>query len=250
VPIPSDCPPRRVFSPIGVARRLALGLALLLWAGWAPPAAAERWVRPVPGAATREFSLGADPFARGQHRGVDLAADFGARVRSACSGVVVFAGVLPELGRVVSVRCGRWRVSYLPLAVTLVPRGSMVAAQTSLGTVGVGHEGLHVGVRREGRRFGYVDPLARFGADPPPPVALRPPGLGRAPRASQPRPLPFSRPTPVPARQASADAPSLAPWPVWLGLALFLTGAAGSRTIARGRVRRRAPMAASRPSLR
>jgi len=242
VPIPSDGLPRRPFS-FGAARRLSLGLAFVLWTGWAPSAAAERWVRPVPGAATRAFELGDDPFARGQHRGVDLAADPGARVRSACSGVVVFSGVLPELGRAVSVRCGRWRVSYLPLATSAVSRGSRVAAQMRLGTVDAGHDGLHVGVRREGKRFGYVDPLTRFGADPPPPVVVRPPGLGPAPKPSHPRPPPALRRFPIPARPASAREPSLARWPVWLGVTLLLTGAAGGRTIARRRLRRRAPLA-------
>src|SRR4051794_16627876 len=51
----------------------------------AAPPPAVHWAAPVPGAATRLFSLGPDPFARGQHRGVDLDAAPGDRVRSACA---------------------------------------------------------------------------------------------------------------------------------------------------------------------
>ena len=69
-------------------------------------AAAKRWTAPVPGAPTRLFDLGPDPFARGQHRGVDLDAAPGERVRSACGGRVVFAGRVAGAGTV-SVRCGR-----------------------------------------------------------------------------------------------------------------------------------------------
>lgn len=236
MPIPSHSPRRRSSSP-GAVRRLVLGLAFLLWTGWAPAASAQRWVRPVPGKVARPFKLGADPFAGGQHRGVDLVAHAGTRVRSACSGVVTFAGVVPGMGRVASVRCGRWRVSYLPLATAFVRRGSVVAGQSRLGTVDTGHGGLHVGVRREGQRFGYIDPLSRFGADPPPPVAVRIPRIGPSPRPQPSRPSPMLRPVSVPAPQARPE-PALAPWPAWLGLGLLLTGATGGAGFARRRARR------------
>lgn len=225
---------------------MALIGALVLWTGWATSAVAATWVRPVPGKVTRNFSLASSPFAQGQHRGVDLHARPGARVRSACSGVVVFVGVVARLGRVVSVRCGRWRVSYLPLATAGVRRGALVAAHARIGTVDGGHHGaLHVGVRREGRRFGYVDPLTRFGADPPPPVVVRPPGLGPAPRPAPPRAVPALRRVPLRSRRVAMREPSLAPWPAWVGLALLLTGAVGGRTVVRRRSTRTAPVVAA-----
>ena len=163
----------------------------------------------MPGQPTRLFDLGPDPFARGQHRGVDFAAH-GEKVRAACGGRVLFAGRVAGAGTV-SVRCGRWRVSYAPLSRIAVREGRRVGAGTRLGRASAE---LHLGVRREGRRFGYVDPL-RFltGTRPPPPTApvrVRPPPPDRA----RPRP---SRPD-----------PGLAPWPVWVGLAFLLTGLVGA----------------------
>jgi hypothetical protein len=187
--------------------------ALLLTA--APAAAAERhWTPPVGGAPSRILRLGPDPFRRGQHRGVDYAAR--GSVRAACTGRVVFAGRVAGEGTV-SVRCGRWRVSYAPLARVRVREGDRVGAGARLGR---SVRGLHFGVRREGRRFGYVDPLRFFGARrAPPPVA------GPAPPRRAPPPRAPSAPL---AARPRAAAPSLAPWPVWVGLALGLTGLCGA----------------------
>ena len=170
------------------------------------------WTPPVPGPPARLFDLGRDPFARGPHRGVDFTAGALERVRSACGGRVVFAGRVAGEGTV-SVRCGAWRVSYAPLARISVREGERVGAGSRLGRAAAA---LHFGVRREGRRFGYVDPLRFFtGSRPPPPAApvrVRPP-----PERVRPRP---SRPD-----------PGLAPWPVWLGLAFLLTGLLGAGTL-------------------
>src|SRR5918997_6330506 len=100
------------------------GVCLLL----APHAVARGWERPVEGAVLRPFSVVLDRFAAGQHRGVDLAAPPGARVRAACGGRVRFAGRLPRGGRTVSVRCGRLVASYQHLGVVVVRRGEAVAA--------------------------------------------------------------------------------------------------------------------------
>lgn len=184
-------------------------ILLLSLASTDPAEAAERrWTAPVPGAPSRLFQLGPNPFARGQHRGVDFVAR--GEVRAACSGRVVFAGQVAG-ARAVSVRCGRWRVSYAPLEHVAAREGRWIGAGARLGR---GSGELHFGVRREGRRFGYVDPL-RFlsGTRPPPPAApvrVRPP----PPQRARPRP--------------SHPDPGLAPWPVWLGLAFLLTGLVGA----------------------
>ena len=167
---------------------LALALVLAVEArGRVDPARPRRRRRAI------EFDLGPDPFARGQHRGVDLAAAPGERVRSACGGRVVFAGRVAGEGTV-SVRCGAWRVTYAPLERIAVRAGARVGPGRRLGRVARasghaggprrGDAGLHLGVRREGRRFGYVDPLRFLSGPrraPPPVVAARPPRA--APRA-------------------------------------------------------------------
>jgi hypothetical protein len=237
-------------------RLAALVLTILLPHPAAAGARGAPWVRPVPGPVSRGFSVGTDPYAGGQHRGADLAAAPDARVVAACPGRVEVAGRVGSSGRVVTVRCGRWRVSYLPLGAIAVRRGARVSAGDTVGRLAASdpdgshhHAGLHLGVRREGRRFGYVDPLRLLGA------ALRaPPLLGVRTRGRGTRPRPPRARAPAPAvrsgsanRSVSADrsgsspleatdAASVAPWPAWLGLALVLAGAAGAGA---GRARRR-----------
>lgn len=196
---------------------MRLLLTLLLLTSLHAAEARASWKPPVPGPPTRLFDLGSDPFARGQHRGVDLDGRPGERVRSACAGRVVFAGRVAGAGTV-SVRCGRWRVTYAPLERIAVRRGARAGPGRGLGRM-AGDEPLHLGVRRESERFGYVDPLrflAHADRAPPPLLPARRPA--RVPRA---------RPAPRPSRPS----PTLAPWPVWLGLALLMTGIAGAGTL-------------------
>ena len=189
---------------------------------------------PVPGDVTRGFDTGR-PFEGGRHRGVDLAAAPGTPVRAACSGPVVVAGRVGSSGGVVTLRCGPWRVTHMPLATIGVRAGGGVRRGAVIGTAAAspGHDGLHLGVRRHGTRFGYADPL-RFMAAPTNPVPL-----GRAPRPA-PRgrpPRTVGRPRPAAARLAREPRPAslpLAPWPAWAGLALVLAGA-GLRVRARRR---------------
>ena len=213
-------------------------LAALLLAVFASPAAAA-WGPPVNGALTRPFAVTTDPFEAGQHRGIDLRAAPGTPVRAPCAGRVLVAGRVGTSGGVVALRCGRWRVSHLPLTTITVRAGTPVARGARLGTVArsTTHVGLHVGVRRDGTRFGYVDPL-RFLA--PAPTTPLPP-LGRAPRAHRdlpppaprtPRTAPLRAPHAAPLRaphaaplHPGAGPGGIAPWPAWLGLALVLAGA-------------------------
>lgn len=220
-------------------------ITLTLLVVFIPPApAAAAWRLPVPGPVSRAFDPGADPYASGHHRGVDLAAPAASRVRAPCAGRVLVAGRVGSSGGVVTVLCGHWRATLLPLSTISARRGGSVSAGTFVGTLARSgaHAGLHLGVRRDGLRFGYVDPL-RFLA-PPRPGA---PPLGRAPRARPRGPLaaraPKPRGGPAAARlaapataplRAPATAPlggpasrplrHLAPWPAWAGLALALAG--------------------------
>ena len=210
----------------------ATGIALLLLTA-AAAAAPRHWTPPVAGEPARHFRLGPDPFRRGQHRGVDYEAR--GSVRAACAGRVVFAGPVAGAGTV-SVRCGQWRVTYAPLASVTVREGGRVGAGTRLGRA----EGaLHFGVRREGERFGYVDPLPFLGAGRAAPPLLRAPPrawpVRPRPRGASPQHRPLRSPRGRPARPVQArpqavarPTPGLAPWPVWLGLGLGLAGLVGA----------------------
>ena len=232
-------------------------IVLLLLVSLVPCARADAasWAPPVRGGPVRLFDLGTDPFVRGRHRGVDLAAAPGEPVRAACGGVVRFAGRVAGTGTV-SIDCGRWRVSYAPLeriavragrrvgatgrlgvmAGEVTPRGAVeraAAARRALaGHVRSRHAGLHFGVRLAGRRFGYVDPLGFLAGPrraPPPLVPATTPRRAEHPRGPARRtgPLAGSAPAPHPAPAA----PGVAPWTVWTGLALLLTGLAGAGTL-------------------
>ncbi len=212
------------------------------------------------GPVTRAFDVHGSPFAAGLHRGVDLAAPAGAPVGAPCSGRVVVAGRVGASGRVVTVACGPWHVTVLPLASVAVRRGAHVRAGRLVGTAaGSGpHAGIHLGVRRASDRFGYVDPL-RFlpRTHPWTPVAPRGgrPRRGRAATAPAAAPAPARTlaalapaAPPAPARtlapRLAPAAPPVAPWPVWAGAALMLAGAATGGVV-RVRARRspRAPRA-------
>jgi hypothetical protein len=233
-------------APAICASALVAAAALL-----AVSAPAHAWRRPVPGPVARAFAYSAArPFVAGQHRGADFAASPGAAVRAACSGRVVFAG-----RGVVTLRCGRWRVTHLPLAAFAVHAGARVRAGGRLGTLAASreHAGLHLGVRRAGDRFAYVDPVPLLGPEIP---RVGPPGL--ASRRAPPRDAPPHVRVAAPSHRRVAAPPHVrvaapvqlavrtrpaAIWPVWLGLALALAGAVGGGI--RIRVRKRRMLIAS-----
>jgi hypothetical protein len=224
--------------------RLAALIAGLVGAGWA---------RPVPGPVTRAFDVHGSPFAAGLHRGVDLAASAGAAVGAPCSGRVVAAGRVGASGRLVTVACGPWHATVLPLASVAVRRGGHVRTGRLVGTVAAArgaHAGLHLGVRRASARFGYVDPLRFLPPAHPwaPPVAPRGGRVRRArasaatasARAAAAPPAPAPTPARAAAPRPAASPPrAVAPWPVWAGAALMLAGA-GTGGVLRGRRRRSA----------
>jgi murein DD-endopeptidase MepM/ murein hydrolase activator NlpD len=204
----------------GIVGDMPFLLVALLLAAAAPAAAADRWRWPLRGDVLTPFHLAPNPFAAGQHRGVDIAAEAGARVRSACAGRVEFAGRVPGRGRAVSVLCGPLVATYLELGRTAVARGAPVAAGDVIGTVAASH--LQLGARRAGDATGYVDPLTLLGPPPPPPLGAAPTGGRRGPP-----PAPAKRPAPVGAKrpvERPSPAPTGVPLAAWLGLALFLAG--------------------------
>jgi Peptidase family M23 len=186
-----------------------------------PPAAPWRW--PLRGRVVVAFRLTPRaPFARGQRRGIDVAAAPGSSVRAACPGRVTFAGPLPRHGLAVTVRCGALVATYLRLGGLAVRRGTRVRPGARLGYVGPAGR-LRLGARRAADRRGYVDPLLLLrepGTSAPPLTA--PPPRGRRPRSPAPAPpARFAAPKP---RRPSHRLPWLAYPAVALIAAAFGVG--------------------------
>ena len=176
---------------------LLLAVLLALLAGGSDARAA--WLWPVRGQVITPFAVGANPFAPGQHRGIDVAAAAGAPVRAPCAGTVRFAGRVPGRGRGVTIVCGRLVATVLELGTTRVRRGEPVAPGATIGAAAASH--VQLGARRLGAKHGYIDPrplLGESSAAPPPPV----PPWPRSPLGP--------RAGPAPALAASVPAPSRA----------------------------------------
>src|SRR4051794_5826123 len=154
-------------------------------------ALAGGWTWPIRGPVITPYRNADDPYAAGQHRGVDIAAPVGSRVVAAASGTVTFAGVVGSAGLVVSERTadGRFDLSYLHLSGVAVRRGQSLDEGTVVGAVGtsgsrsVDAPHLHFGVREAGRRSAYRDPLD----------FLSPP-FASGPRSPAPSPVPIGHP--------------------------------------------------------
>jgi hypothetical protein len=258
-------------------RRLAVLLVPLLLATAAPPGDAARWPeravgavaaapgdavrwsKPVEGAIAAPFAYDArHPFVRGAHRGVDLAARAGERVRAPCPGRVTFAGRVPGHGRAVSIRCGALVATLLDLGATRVGRGVRLAPGTIVGLARGAR--VHLGARRFGDRFGYREPpldapATRTPLGPVPAPARRPSAPAPAPapaRAPAPAPAPgparapAAAPAPAPVR-ATAPEPATVPALAWPALALIAAGLpAGALWRRRSRRRARARAVALR----
>ncbi len=154
-------------------------------------------------------------------------------MRAVCSGVVSFAGLLPDGRHGVTIRCGRLAATELGLLRSEVARGESVLVGQRLGALGPGRL-LSIGARRSDDRDGYSDPLSLLAA---PPRSL--PILPLAPRGRQAPPPPAAARR-APSRAAGA-AESASPWllgAAWLGLGV--SGAAiGAGIALRGRCARR-----------
>jgi hypothetical protein len=226
----------------------ALGATLLLLPSNA--LAAGGWTWPVRGPVLTPYRNGGDPYAAGQHRGIDIGAPAGSRVVAAAGGTVTFAGVVGSSGLTVSERTadGRFDLSYLHLSSVAVHRGDLVAAGAALGAVGtsgrrsVEAPHLHFGVREAGERDAYRDPLD----------FLAPPPAGEAPQPA-PAPVPVAHPVAAAPAASAAPAPTGAPGvsaPAGSAApgALTLPGGASSPVPAASAPLSAAPLAAGGPA--
>ena len=187
-------------------RALIFAAALLLVLLAAAPARAD-WVWPVEGEVITPYLNGDDPYAAGQHRGIDIAAAIGTTVVAAAGGEVRFAGTAGSSGITVSIRTadGLFDTSYLHLSATAVRKGQRVATGEAVGAVGTtgvrsaARPHLHFGLRDAGTRHAYHDPLTFL-----PPPALAP---------QRPRPTPAPSPVPEPLTPEPGHAPAAGPSP-------------------------------------
>jgi hypothetical protein len=179
-----------------------------------PPALAWTW--PVDGPVLRPFVLGDDPYAAGQHRGVDLGASAGSPVRAPAAGTVTFAGALPGSGRSVTIETADGlAVTLVHLGAFSVARGATVGEGDAVGAVGpsgdaeVAEPYVHLGIRDGSDPNGYIDPLGVLPARAPtppvdPPVEPQPaPAPHHAPANGQTQPV--SPPAPAPAKAAERE---------------------------------------------
>jgi murein DD-endopeptidase MepM/ murein hydrolase activator NlpD len=131
------------------------------------------WTWPVDGPVLREFDLSDDPYASGQHRGIDVGAAAGRPVLSPVTGAVTFAGTVPGGGRTLTIETGDgYAVTLLHLGTVGVAKGARVAEGAGVATVGPTGElehaqpYLHLGIRLAADPTGYIDPLLLLPARP------------------------------------------------------------------------------------
>src|SRR4051812_4777455 len=110
----------------------ALAAALQLLSG---TALADGWTWPIRGPVITSYRNSDDPYAAGQHRGIDIGAPVGARVVAATAGTVTFSGVVGSSGLVVSERTadGRFDLSYLHLSAVAGRPGQSLAGGGGVG---------------------------------------------------------------------------------------------------------------------
>jgi Peptidase family M23 len=192
-------------------RRLAILFFVFL--AWTPAAYAWSW--PVQGPVLQPFSYDeSDPYAAGQHRGIDIGAGAaGEPVVAPAAGTVSFAGTVPTNGKSVTIQTADgYSVTLTHLGAILVAKGAAIAERDSVGTVGpsgtpeVDGPYVHLGVRHTADPNGYLDPLTLL----PPQTQTGPTGDGTT--VSQPSSsssaatTPTSEPAPAVSASTAASA--------------------------------------------
>jgi hypothetical protein len=186
-------------------------LVLAVSASLVASPAAHAWTWPVEGPVLRSFSLGDNPYAGGQHRGIDVGAAVGTEVRAPAAGTVSFVGSVPNGGRALTIQTeDGYAVTLLQLAAVDVMRGVIITEGAYVGRVGESEDAVtrephvHLGIRVAADRDGYVDPLTLL----PPREAVVP----AAPKQEDPVEQPQQPADPVgeaPATPVTAPAPTV-----------------------------------------
>jgi hypothetical protein len=181
-------------------------LLLVLIATLAIVPTAHAWTWPADGRILAPFAFDpGNPYAAGQHRGIDVAGGPAAAVRAPAAGVVSFAGSVPGSGKTITIETADgWSVTLTHLGQLGVKKDAAVAEGDPVGALADGSGGdepyVQLGIRRTADPQGYVDPLdflpARQAPVPAPPAAASPADA-----------------TPVPATAAAPAAPVVAAAP-------------------------------------
>ena len=152
------------------------------------------WTWPVEGPVLRPFILGENPYAGGQHRGIDIGAPTGTSVRAPAGGTVSFAGTVPTGGRTLTIRTSDgYSVTLLHLGTIGAVRGASVSEGDPVGTVGpsgvpeLPEPYVYLGIRVTSDPNGYVDPVKFLpAASAPAPAPAPAPALAPAPAPDSP----------------------------------------------------------------
>jgi len=136
------------------------------------------WTWPVDGPVLQQFDFGEDPYAGGQHRGIDVGGPAGAPVLAPAAGTVSFAGAVPGGGQTVTIQTADgYSVTLVHLGGIALTRGAIVEEGQPVGFVGptgtpeVADPYVHLGIRLTADENGYLDPLLFLpprGAESPP----------------------------------------------------------------------------------
>jgi hypothetical protein len=191
-------------------RSSAAVLSAVVLASLVATSGALAWTWPTEGPVLRPFSVGPDPYAGGQHRGVDIGAEIGRTVLAPAGGTVSFVGSVPGGGRAVTIATDDgYAVTLLQLGATSVARGSAVAEGAEVGVVGGSSDAVtlqphvHLGVRVAADPNGYVDPLGLL----PAPPAVVPPAPVEAPAPAPAVPVAIAPPPEIGETEAPAETP-------------------------------------------
>lgn len=209
------------------ARRLVPIVAACLVTALAFVGTASAWSWPLRGAMLRAFSFGDDPYAGGQHRGIDVGGAPGEPVLAPTSGTVSYVGTVPTNGRTVTILTSDgYAVTLTHLGETSVSKGALVAEGEPVGSAGTSGTPeypdayVHLGIRTASEPEGYLDPLRFLPVRPvsrptapapvgePSPVAA--PALAPAPTPADPPTATAPAPPPAPDAPAAAEQPSAA----------------------------------------
>jgi Peptidase family M23 len=196
-------------------KRLGILLpALLAFQVGVQPALAWTW--PVDGPVLQTFNVDANPYAGGQHRGIELGAPVGTPVLAPTGGRVSFSGSVAANGRTVTIQTPEGlSVTLVQLGTIGVSKGADVAEGAPVGSVGpsvdpaMAEPHVHLGIRRTSDPNGYLDPLGFLPARPAsePPAEPEPvPAPVSAPVAEEPVRPASIRVEPSPAEPAQGRA--------------------------------------------